>query len=245
MGAPELRVLRRALKGEKDPARKVAVQFMLAGVLAKEADHTGSSELYRAIADVLPQDRLVREEYIWQLRNGDLFDEANAEVERYEEQFGEPVAFANSVRHHSWAHQGQFELALANVQQGQAAGTATPQDMANVAWHALFAETDLAPAIALAESALALKEMAPAVHTLAALYLEHGDLDKAYQQLAKTRQLDTNGSRDQENWYLVGRLAERLGLPYSAKRAYGRLRRPEHLKSCDTYALFERVRSQH
>ena len=86
-------------------------------------------------------------------------------------------------------------------------------------------------------------QMAPSrnnIHTLACVQLEVGKIADAQQSLLRLVELGGDKGLQGSDWYVVGRLAEALGLPRAAKEAYGKVEVPKDPKPNDTYLLVKK-----
>ena len=122
-----------------------------------------------------------------------------------------------------------------------ASGQADPGDYNNQAWRSLFTgtvtEKDLGYAL---RAAQAQPGHAAYLNTLAALYAELGRAEDARETLMKGLAQQPDEEPSQADWYVIGRMAERLGLPEEAKAAYGRLTRPAQQREGTAWALAQR-----
>ena len=118
-------------------------------------------------------------------------------------------------------------------------------------WLALFTPTDVPRAATQVERAAmaAAKSGRGAssslLHTLAALQAESGRAADALETLGKSIDDDTeatggDGALRELDWYVVGRVAEGLGLDDDARAAYGRLHASEHENAVSTWQLAAR-----
>lgn len=118
---------------------------------------------------------------------------------------------------------GDFARAEAYGRRGLAQG-----DLAglynNVAWYGLFRPAGVPPtAIDEARRAMELEPESPSIiHTLATLYAETGQLNEAYELLAKLMAKDITRPPEPSAFYVHGRIAEHLGLTRAAADAYRR-----------------------
>jgi tetratricopeptide (TPR) repeat protein len=105
---------------------------------------------------------------------------------------------------------------------------ATADDWNRRAWLSLFARGVIEPDLEAAKTAdrLTRQANAPAVHTLGSVEAEVGQLKEAHQMLV--RYVSLVGSVNSSAQYLMGRIAEGLGLADAAAELYRRIPAPEH-----------------
>ncbi|MFT3775948.1 MAG: DUF3857 domain-containing protein [Minicystis sp.] len=122
-----------------------------------------------------------------------------------------------------------------------ATGKVDAGDYNNQAWRSLFTgsvtDKDLGYAL---RAVQAQPDKASYLNTLAALYAELGRAEDARETLMKTLPHQPNEEPSSADWYVVGRLAERLGLPDEAKAAYGRVTRPTKRREGTAWALAQK-----
>jgi tetratricopeptide (TPR) repeat protein/transglutaminase-like putative cysteine protease len=105
-------------------------------------------------------------------------------------------------------------------------------DLNNAAWFRLTSGQDLARARELARQADAIdpaKTGPNALHTIAAIEAELGDLVAAKYQLDRAMERDKRHQPSGGDWYVIGRIAEQLGLRDDAIAAYRRVPSPSRL----------------
>lgn len=117
----------------------------------------------------------------------------------------------------------------------------------DLAWLALFfEEDDLDVAVKKAESSLIVvdpiqgrvRASSATFHTLATLYATKGDHRKARDMLRQSLQVDRRFSPKDEDWYVLGVVAHKLGFPEAAKTYFQRV--PEDDDAVSTYQLAKR-----
>jgi len=164
---------------------------------------------------------------------------------------------------HRGAMLGRFEVAAMRasagtstsasadlVQRGEAlvnAPTASPGDLNYVAWQRLaMAGTpgpagDLTSALEIARKAV---DKAPQsggiLNTLAALEAEHGDLGRAIPDNTKAMELRHLIEPTSDDWFVIGRILEQLGLTADATAAYKRVTPPRYDQLANAYQLAQR-----
>lgn len=103
------------------------------------------------------------------------------------------------------------------------AGRASAQLLNTLAWAAVVAGhvTDLTLSDAQASTEKAARR--PTLHTLACVHAERGELAEARQVHLRGFQTAPGAEPFTADWYVVGRIAEQLGFPDTARRAYGKM----------------------
>jgi tetratricopeptide (TPR) repeat protein len=100
---------------------------------------------------------------------------------------------------------------------------------------------DLTSALELARKAV---DKAPQrggiLNTLATLEAEHGDLGRAIADNLKALKLQNSVEPDPDDWFVIGRILEQLGLTADATAAYKRVTPPRYDQLVNTYELAQR-----
>ncbi len=111
----------------------------------------------------------------------------------------------------------------------------------DAAWLALFGASDLQTGLKRSEHAILLKPKSPPIlHTLAALEAEAGDVHNARIVLLQAMKYWGIDEPNAQCWYVLGRIAEDLGLPEVAREDYSKYNKPAILSPDDTYNLVQR-----
>jgi transglutaminase-like putative cysteine protease/tetratricopeptide (TPR) repeat protein len=122
-----------------------------------------------------------------------------------------------------------------------ASGKADAGDYNNQAWRSLFAGTVTDRELGYALRAVtAAPEDAGTLNTLAAVHADMGHTADAREMLAKVLSLRPGGKPNDADWYVVGRVAEQLALLDEARAAYGRIAKPEKVRSGTEYDLAQK-----
>lgn len=117
--------------------------------------------------------------------------------------------------------QGKLDDALRWGDQLLAEPTADAMDFNNVAWVRGTRTNDLAKALTEAQHANQLeKDRTTVLNTLAVIEAEAGDLGAAKRDGWRSMDVNKRRQPDDGDWYLVGRIAEQLGLREDAVAAY-------------------------
>ena len=119
--------------------------------------------------------------------------------------------------------QGKFEDANAVLKKLIDAGRATATDMNQYAWNQLVMGRITDDGIEQARRGISLQKSYAIVHTLAAIYAEHGNPQEARQLLLNI--MDDYGMDEPDGslWYVFGRIAEAYEQPQAARACYKRV----------------------
>ncbi len=115
------------------------------------------------------------------------------------------------------------------------------QDYNEVAWKSLFVEPLPEDALEHARKAreLAMGNETAILHTLATVLAERGEIREAHQTLVQSVEARPLDEMLNDDWYVVGRIAEQAGLHDVAREAYSRIE-PQPLQPHATYELAQR-----
>jgi predicted Zn-dependent protease len=113
-------------------------------------------------------------------------------------------------------------------------------ELNNVAWASLIYSDEYADAVKSAETACELAPTSPSyLHTLATAYAETDEPLKARTKLMESIQSE-GGLIDEFDWYVLGRIAESIGLQDEARRAYAKISKPKEPDSMHCYQLVQK-----
>jgi tetratricopeptide (TPR) repeat protein len=232
-----------------DPQRKAMFAFAQARLALLESPERGA-QAFAALHEASPENEEIWVSYFAALglaRNyKDLVPLLNRRLENRTER--DPVW---PVLTYAQLEIGQFESALERVKTRRERGIATPGELNQVAWAALFVGSDLAQAAELASAAVQTpggeggdsKPSAGILNTLAVLRAELGEYTQARSLLEQGLEASEDREVSTGDWYLVGRIAEGLGLPADAEAAYARIPKPEgEASSFNVWELAEKRR---
>jgi tetratricopeptide (TPR) repeat protein len=125
-----------------------------------------------------------------------------------------------------------------------ASGKAEEGDMNNAAWYALIRGMVTNDAIRLAQqsSQISRNTSPTTLHTLSALFAEIGEISQARDLLLRSLELRANEEPQSDDWYVLGRIAEQIGITEAALSAYNKVLKPkeDYLLADSTYALAQR-----
>jgi tetratricopeptide (TPR) repeat protein len=259
----EIQLAAAVLAGATDPDRIIAVARRCPSTApdAELACHQAGFVAYRArrqwaeavaeseaIDALRPSWREGRAGYhAWVLARAGRLDDADRALDE---------ALAKNPDHHS-AKFGRFEVAAMRamaggsdaelVARGEAlvnSPAAGPPEFNAVAWQRLaMAGTpgpagDLTHAIELVRKALdKVPQSEGYLNTLAALEAEHADLGHAIQDNLKAMELRHIAEPTSDDWFVIGRIEEQLGLTADAIAAYKRVTRPLYDQLVSSYQL--------
>ena len=119
-------------------------------------------------------------------------------------------------------------------------GKLDANDYNTVAWTCLFGNGDIEKGLRLARTSVKLSNGKPSyLHTLAALYAEVGRIREAREALIQSMEADGKVVPDENDWYVLGRIAEELGEIETAIHAYRKVNEPEKFEdpTLATYKL--------
>jgi tetratricopeptide (TPR) repeat protein len=244
------------LAGETDPDRVIAIATRCPSTLpdAELACHEALFLAYRARgrwADAVAQSEAVLAQrpdtvpgraqiHAWALARAGRFDDADHMLDE---------VLAKDPDHHA-ARIGRFEVAGIRgsaadmIQRGDALvnhPSATPWELNYVAWYRMALGGDLTSALELARKAL---DKAPReggfVNTLAAIEAEIGDPGQAIHDNWKAMGLRGVSEPGADDWYVIGRIYEQLGLTADATAAYKRVTKIKVDQLISTHAMAQR-----
>ena len=140
-------------------------------------------------------------------------------------------------------HQGRIDQAVSFYRRLVSLGKAESGDFNNLAWDALFTGSKLDQAIEDGERGMSLTAGSSTIllRTLSVLYAEVGRTADAREMLLKMMELEGLDDPDPKSWYVIGRIAEQLGLTEAAASAYGKLdSHGDEEEHTSTYTLAQR-----
>jgi tetratricopeptide (TPR) repeat protein len=123
-------------------------------------------------------------------------------------------------------------------------GKPTAGDLNNAAWYALIRGSVTEESFQWAQQSLQLRNNADpsTLHTLASLYAEIGETSQARDLLLRSMELRGLEEPGSDEWYVLGRIAEQIGIRDAAVAAYGKVVKPskDYRIPDSTYALAQR-----
>jgi len=164
-------------------------------------------------------------DYAWSLAQVGRFDDADHVLDEVlaktpDNHHAQFIRFWAAARHGAVAEALQRAVAIVDDP------GATALQLNNIAWFRLVSGSDLVAAQTIARRAVdQAKTEGPTVATLAAIEAELGDTDHAVHHLYQAIELRHATALDESEWYIVGRIAEQLGLATDAVAAYKRVTR--------------------
>jgi tetratricopeptide (TPR) repeat protein len=118
---------------------------------------------------------------------------------------------------------------------------ALPLELNHVAWYRIGVGGDLTVARDLAQKAVAAQTRdASNLNTLATIEAEMGDIDRALHDNWRVMELRGSNAPTDEDWYVVGRIDEQLGLLSDAAAIYKRVAPPDRDELLSAYDLAQR-----
>lgn len=236
--ADALPVLERALRSETDDAKRTAIQYALVRAHQK-LEHWGeAARLARGLLSRHPKSDVARNFTLEALLHLKRFDERARLIEEAIEQHPD--------RRHAWLHElargeswrGRFERARSIRQEIIDDGKATATTLNTQAWEGIFVGvTDRDAELAARAVQMSKGRELGVLHTLATVYAELGRLGEAHQTLQTLLAKREKGRPVSVDHYVIGRIAEQLGLIDAARAAYSRVDEPDHNLPSTTYRL--------
>jgi tetratricopeptide (TPR) repeat protein/transglutaminase-like putative cysteine protease len=166
---------------------------------------------------------------------------AEAAEDRLKRLPDDPTALRNLA--FSADRSGQWEKSQDYWQRLLTSGKPVPDDWNNAAWDALMGGNATPKAIEQAQRATLLSQnnVAPFLHTLAALYAEASKTTEARAVLLQAMQVAGLEEPNSDYWYVFGRIAEQFGESDAARAYYRKVTPPEGLSALNsTYTLAQR-----
>jgi tetratricopeptide (TPR) repeat protein len=120
-------------------------------------------------------------------------------------------------------------------------GRADAQAFGNCAWYDLVIGKVTDKTLEYASRAVQMTDFRTAnvLHTLAAVYAELGKPEEAKQTLDKLLSLREQGTPDEVDYYVIGRIAENYALKTAAQKAYAKVKKGEEDGPTSTYRLVQ------
>jgi tetratricopeptide (TPR) repeat protein len=135
---------------------------------------------------------------------------------------------ARTALYQAAAMEGDLETALSALEKALGEPSAPSILFNNAAWDALILGRADDQALRWAQEAAERSSYQDraTLHTLASIYAEMDRPEEAYRVLLQGMEV-TSEPPESADWYVLGRMAERYGLPEAARRYYERVERPE------------------
>lgn len=234
-----VRVLEKALAKASD-ADRPSLQHALVIGYARLERHDRALPLAEALVQTYPDS----ETAFW-LRQGTLWSlERFADYERgiaARQKLGREKERTTLVESLAGVlvRQGKFTEARAQRQRLIDAKEASADVYNNQAWTGLFVGATPRD-LEYAQRAVDIEQNPSRLHTLASVYAELGKLNEASRTLQQLLSQRKDHEPAEEDWFIVGRIAEELGLKDAAKSAYQKVPKPEKDSPTSTYRLAQR-----
>ena len=238
---PELLACREAAKD--DARRRSALDLALAQAYLGTGRQADLAEAARRLyADNPGSDRAFALETLSLVNLGQWDGLRKISDERLDRSPGDPQALRALAA--LAKHKGDLDTAERLLLAVVDAGKAVAGDFNDLAWFALVRGRVDDRAIDHGQRAATLSgyQNAASLHTLAALYAEQGKTAEAYRLLLQSLEAKADEKPEAHDWYVLGQLAERYGLPDAARRYYERVTPPRNRESeaTSTYKLATR-----
>jgi len=221
-GEPELRALSRAREHASGADRTLALDYLLAE-LKRRAKVDNLVDVMRALHDQRPNDLNLWSQYLHarlRQKNYEGVDEELARVQALDEEY----AFGFTLRFD--VARGSWDALREHIRERTARNKITAESLNNVAWQLWVEGEQLPLALEYAESSIRQDENHSNLHTIATIYAELGRFDDAARELTKAVNLNRDQIHGPWDLYTLGRVAEGLGFPDSARHAYSQIERP-------------------
>jgi hypothetical protein len=241
----ELKVLERAAKRFTHvPAALRAVSYGRSWLLPNE-EGASQAALLAPLHQAFPEDGDLWQRYALALYRAKEYGSLSHELDAYDRKYPGNTFAPNWRNYMDW-RRGQYGDVIARTQARLNEHRASRGELNNAAWNALFAKTDVHAVIGMAEAACEPEADASleALHTLATLYAEVDEHDKAHTKLRGIIDRFGDDELSSSVWYTWGRLAEGLGLGDDARAAYTHVEKPEHDSGSDVFVLAQRRLAQ-
>ncbi|MDX2055611.1 MAG: DUF3857 domain-containing protein [Polyangiaceae bacterium] len=213
-------LLNEAAKATPGSARHKALTYAASSV---QKDKEKAIQSLRALHASTPADLGVWSKYIQTLLSAKRGTEARAEIEKFQS--------ANPTEHSIMKYLNGLDLDAGKYREvekrtlerlGQ--GVADADELDEVAWASLFSNGAPSTALQLSEAAVKLKSDSHTLRTLALLHAELKQFDRARSRLLESLVgQDDDGAAKGDEWLVLGRIAEGLGLPEAASYAYSQV----------------------
>jgi tetratricopeptide (TPR) repeat protein len=137
---------------------------------------------------------------------------------------------------------GDFQKAIAIIEQMMQLGKAEVQDLNEYAWISLFMEELEEKAVEAGRRAVLLSNSrnAATLHTLASIYAGLGRTSEARELILNSLEVAGREIPASHDWYVFGRIAEQYGEKEAAVRAYNKVEAPSDNELLSTYELAQK-----
>jgi tetratricopeptide (TPR) repeat protein len=227
--------------GKATPERRIVIE----GALARAHWEAGNAEALLPLAERLaaarPQSAGVFRARQSALRRLKRWDELR---QRAEERLRAVPDDPSALRTLAQAGEGSgdVEAAVRAYRTLVERGTAEAMDLNNLAWDSLVLGRGGDEALGHARKSVerSSRRDHTSLHTLAALLADSGRTDEALRTLWEAVERSPDGEPSEEDWWVVGRIAEHLGLPDAARAAYQKVQPEPDERPVSTSVLARR-----
>jgi len=232
-----LPALEKAHKTLTQPEQRQIVEHALVLGYGVTKQHEKQLAAAEALSQALPRSKLARDlvlDALWDLARYDDFTKRIERQLKTSEPADVPVLKARLAD--AREEQRKFGEARRLYQEVIDSGKAMPGHYNNNAWLGLFLGAT-SKDVELAEKAVELDGGAGRLHTLACLYADLGRLDDARRTLERLLAFREGQRPEPIDWFIIGRMAQELGLIQMARESYAKVQKPERADPTSTYAL--------
>jgi transglutaminase-like putative cysteine protease/tetratricopeptide (TPR) repeat protein len=220
-------VLETETSSAKDDAEKLGVTLALLNGYFFVGEHEKMLAICDELTKRYPESHVAFISLTIQLR---VLGRSNESDQAAEERLRRMPEDLDAMRVLSWDATDRQEYAKAHAidQQTLDGGRAEPNDLNDIAWHALFVgkveNSDVEDVL----KGVQLSNSNPStMHTLGCVYAEIGKTKEAREVLVQAMDSLNLVEPDDNYWYAFGRIAEQYGEYESAKSDYGRVTKPK------------------
>jgi tetratricopeptide (TPR) repeat protein len=221
-GEQALPVIAACRAAETDAARQVELDSVLALVAARARRWPDLADLTQRMVAAKPQAKMpfrMATTVLMQLHRTD--DAVELARRRLEGRPGDPDA--QEVLAYVDESRGDLAGAEKRLRQLAADGTASGEQLNALAWLLMTEGRADEQTLELAQRAAQIRATHGVLHTLAAVLAEGDKASEAYKVLLKAIDDNEDAQPVPEDWYVLGRIAERYGLPDEARTLYARV----------------------
>ena len=232
-----LPALEKARKTLTQPEQRQIVEHALVLGYTSTKQHEKRLAAAEALALALPRSKIARNlvfDALWELGR---YDDYAKRIERQLKASDPADVPALKARlANAREEQRKFGEARRLYQEVIDSGKAYPGHYNNNAWLGLYLGAT-AKDVEFAEKAVELDGGPGRLHTLACLYAEVGRLDDARRTLERLLGYREDQRPDPIDWFIIGRMAQELGLTQMARESYAKVTKPERANPTSTYVL--------
>jgi tetratricopeptide (TPR) repeat protein len=231
-------VLKDVQQRAKDPAFTTLVDQALASAFIRGAKYVEAVPIFERLHEIYPASEAGFTSLAMALISAGKIDEA-VTLSRTIEPASSTYTAALRIRAVAAQSQGHYDDAIRIFRELSQARNITASDWNNMAWVTLFASGVEKPNLEWAQKAVQLSQgrSLPAIQTLASAQAEVGLLKEARESIL--RYIGERDPVDPGTLYVMGRIAEHLGLQDEATAMYSKIPRPDRTNGVTIYDLIQ------